>query len=468
MAGLLHRLPLAPTRRLYNGVYCPIDSPSPMNVRRLDLGCLELIQMMHESGMEIDLAHFENLRVRVEGDMSVVMDKIRAEIGGKELNPKSTQQVGYLLYKQLGLAPQGGKVRLTGSGKLSTDDESLSLVRNQHPVVPLILDYRELATLMSNFILPLPLSVSEDGRVRTVFKYTTAATGRLASGDRDTGARNFQNLPVRGDYGKQIRYGFRASTRTKRDGKPVKCVLVSNDLSQIEMVWTAEVSGDPAMRSVFLNGEDMHDRTACSLFKLDYATQDKKDPVYRATMRLPAKTMGFLVVYGGGALNLQSQIAGGGGPWWELDQCEDFIQQWFGEYWGVRLWMDEQERRGARYGGVWDYFGRFRPVPQCQSAIPRMRAEGGRQAGNMPVQGSAQGTIKLAMAEVTQLVHYYRDLGKVCNPLLQVHDELITEVEEDIADEFRELVQAIMVGAVVLSIPVNASSDVSDTWGGLK
>jgi DNA polymerase-1 len=461
------RLPLHPFSRRFNGVYMPIDRPSVYNVRRLDLGCLSILQQMHRNGMEINLPHFAALKKELERGKEVEMAAVESLIG-KRINPNSTQQVATLVYKTLGLKPEVGEIRLTESGGQSTDDENLQKVKHLHPVVGHLLKYRELDTLDSNFVTPLPASVSPDGRVRTVFKYTTASTGRLASGDRSTGKRNFQNLPTRGEMGKKIREGFQASTTYKVDGKPVKCVLVSNDLSQIEMVWTAEAAGDASMRQIFINGEDMHDKTACAMFHLDYATQNKKDPVYRTTMRLPAKTMGFLVVYGGGASNLQSQVMAAGGPTWSIDECGRFIERWFQTYPGVREFMDEQVSRARIHGFVWDYAGRVRPIPQSLSAIKKIRNEGDRAAGNMPIQGSAQATIKLAMAEVDLLCEAYREGGKICNPLLQIHDELITEVEEDIAEEFREMVRLIMVNAVELSVPVNASSDVAFTWGGLK
>lgn len=461
-----NRLPLSRPTRRYNGVWFPLDRPSPINVRRLDLGVLNLLAQMNRNGIEINVAHFERLRREYQDGQEAQLAAIESHIG-KRINPESPKQVAQLLYQTLCLRPENGTIRMTESGGLSTDDESLNRIKGQHPVVGHIIRYRELDTLLGNFVHPLLASRDQDGRVRTVLKYTTASTGRLASGDRTTGRRNLQNLPVRGS-GVEIRKGFNAGTSYKRDGKPVNCLLVSNDLSQIEMVLTAEASGDRKMRSIFERGEDMHDRTACAIFHLDYDTQDRKDPVYRQTMRLPAKTMGFLIVYGGGAANLQAQIVGAGGPFWPVDQCGKFIEQWLNHYSGVRDFMLDQTARARRWGYVWDLVGRVRPIPECLSAIQRVRNEGERAAGNMPIQGGAQAVIKLAMAEYDVLCQWWRDQGKICNPLLQIHDELLTEVEEDIVEEFREQVRAIMTGAVKISIPVNASSDVAFVWGNLK
>ena len=469
-------------QRCYGGVRFPLDHPSPRNVLRLDMGAIPLIHQMHENGIYLDTTALSTLHVKLGEEMEVIQSTVDL-LADRRINPGSGDQVAKLLYEDLGLhllysaSEQGGVLKSTPSQKrLSTDDEVLSKLKTFHPVVGAILDWRELDKLRSTYTGPLALHVNpHTGRIHTTFSVTRAATGRLASSNP-----NLQNIPVRGDYGNLIRKCF---TTQHRNGR--RTVLTSNDLSQIEMVMAAHASQDPKMMGVFSRGEDLHSFTALSMFRLnpaDVQPDPEKHPgavhssgkwpitwkEFKTRFRLPAKTLGFGILYGVTPAGLQQQILSAGGPYWTVDECGDFIRAWYEFYYGVYQWTCLQHSRARRYRMVWDLFGRWRWVPQTMSSI-RGQVNGGlREAGNHPIQAGAQGIIKLAMAQVMEIVEYFQGLEKVCMPLLQIHDELIHEVEEDIAEEFTAMVSGVMQGAVRLSVPVGSSSDRAYTWGDLK
>lgn len=267
--------------------------------------------------------------------------------------------------------------------------------------------------------------------------------------------------------------------------------------SQIEMRWAAHRSKDPAMMEVFNLELDIHDRTACAIFHRNLAlvTEVKKkvklgvaseaeEKFYKHFVqfeRLPSKNLGFGVLYGETPQGLMIHIQQYKDPtWtpverkefmdaWVLESCEKLVVQWFEEYSFIKQMMEEEFRRVRRWGMCWDAFGRVRLVPEVYSAHKRIRAEGERKAGNHCIQSSAQGTIKLAMAEVLPVADMFNSGGGcVCWPLLQIHDELIHELDRGQAKDFAECTSEIMEKATPLVIPVRSSSDIAERWGDLK
>lgn len=463
--------------RLYNGVRL-VDHPSPENIRRLDLGALPMIDEMHRRGVYLDCQYLDEISLQIRNDMETLEEGIR-ELVGRDINPESQPQVAELVFRELALHPPGG-IKLTKTGAESTVDDILSTVRDQHPVVGMVLDHRGLKKILGTYSGKLPAMVDENSRIHTTFSATTTSTGRLASSDP-----NLQNIPIRSAWGKMVRDGFRATPikrlwKTGYRGRPT--VLVAVDLAQIEMVWAAHLSQDPLMMDIFKRGDDIHTRTALAMFRLlaeAACCMGKGEcsrgsecpwPYFKMHYRLPAKTLGFGILYGVTAGGLVLQVAAAGGPSWEIEAAGKFIEQWYEVYEGVYSWMQSQHARARRYGMVWDDFGRVRYIPEVRSQHQGVVNAGLRQAGNLPIQSSAQGTIKLAMAEVMDgPVEYYQAYQDViCWPLLQVHDELVFEMSEDIAEEAGQWVHDIMVEAVPLSIPVRASIEIGEKWGDLK
>jgi DNA polymerase I len=506
----------APSVRLYNGVRM-LDAPSPTNIRRLDHGCLPMIHQMHQNGIRVDIPYLQSLqRDFTERQSSIEWDLMESighgyqDWNGKSYRPfsiGSPDQVARLLFKELKVQGKD-RVPMTNSEKReTTSDDVLEKYRGRHPAVGHILDWRELEKLCGTYVLPLQERADEGGRVHTSFSTTTAATGRLSSKEP-----NLQNIPTRSRLGRLIRMAF-----TCNPGN----VLVSCDLSQIEMRWAAHLSQDDTMMGVFLRDEDIHDRTACEIFgrDLDEITALKKRilssqksenrstkgegeanlpckktesrenratetdiAIYKYFVqfeRLPSKTLGFGILYGQTARGLLESILTSIDPeWsaeerakfeakWTLEECDRLITRWYTVYHRIRDWMDLQFSRACRRGQVWCPFGRVRLVPEVYSAIKRIKAEGLRKAGNHPIQAGAQGTIKLAMAELTPLSQFFASCG-ICWPLLQIHDELIFEVDKSQAKDWSDVAREVMEHATPLSIPVKSSSDIAERWGDLK
>jgi DNA polymerase-1 len=259
-------------------------------------------------------------------------------------------------------------------------------------------------------------------------------------------------------------------------------VIASLDLAQIEMVVAAHESQDPSMLETFRKGLDIHIKTACALFHEDYNQVWNRVVESRTgfageediawvknfwqTKRLPSKQLGFATLYGITGGGLQDQILGAGGPYWEVQDCERFIEAWFDAYPGIRAWLEIQYQRAQRYGMTWCMFGRPRLIPEVRSALSWVRAAGLRQAGNQPIQSGAQGIIKLAMAEIWELVTAYQTAypGERCWPLLQIHDELLFELSKPIAGDFCQMARHVMETVVPLTVPVKAEYGIGDNW----
>jgi DNA polymerase-1 len=461
--------------RLIHGIR-RIDSPCLVNVRRIDQGCMPMVVEMMSHGMFLDLAHFQRLGVKVDGKMAEVEAQIYRLVGC-HINPSSSLQVAKLLFHELGLELPG-RPRMTATGRASTDEDTLSLIKHLHPAVNLILAHRGYKKLKGTYVTPLPLMVGPDGRLHCQIRLTVARTGRMASD-----SPNLQNIPVREELGSQVRCGFVAEEGYE---------LGALDLSQIEMVWAAELSQDPAMLDIFRRGLDMHVRTACGLFRPDdggtyhydavmaLIQADKAgtlDPAtkawledFRKNKRTPAKTLGFGILYGQTAQGLQQNILANDGPLFSLEECETYIDAWYELYHGVREWMEVQYRRARQHGMVWTAFGRPRLIPEVKAYSHSTVNQGLRQCGNTPIQGSAGDHLKIAMAIIWLIVQdfQYRYPDERCWPLLPVHDELIFELSPSIRDDFLGLAKEAMETSVPLSVPVKASVAHGRSWAELK
>jgi DNA polymerase-1 len=431
-----------------------------------------MIQDMHRHGIWLNIPVLKDL----ERDLDIKERELSETIDwwlGRPFDAGSPDKVAALLFDELHLEPPG-RVRLTKSGKRpSVDDDCLAPLADLHPVVPLIQDLRGVRKLKNTYVLPLPLMVREDGRVHTTFRTTVARTGRLASEDP-----NLMNIPIRDELGLRVREAFQAQSPNT--------TLASLDLSQIEMRVAAHYSQDPVMMDIFHRDLDIHVMTACGLFRLNYDEVAGQWKLYKSgalpadsaawfamkyfeqNQRLPAKTLGFQILYGATGRGLQQNILAVGGPYWEVEACDTFIEAWFALYSFIRDWMDLQYSRARRYGMVWDMFGRPRLIPGARSAIGYVSARALREAGNQPIQAGAQGIIKLAMAAIQPVVEMYQAMGEVCWPLIQVHDELLFELGVGIADDFLGEAKAIMENVVPLSVPVRSSASTGRTWRELK
>lgn len=462
-----------------NGVRL-VTHPSPANVRRIDLGCLPIVSMMHRNGILIDVPHLNRVTSELDVEMLSIWESIKKAhpAAGDRFNVNSPKQVGELIYDDLGLLPPSGVVARTKSGGRSTDDEALSDMRTLNPIVDLILDGREVLKVKGTYTAKLPRLVNPDtSRLHTTFSPTTARTGRFTSENP-----NLQNIPTRGKWGKKVRNGFMA-----RRG----CKLVSFDLSQIEMVLAAHCSQDPAMMDVFNRGLDIHTMTTCIVFDEPYEFwqslitradlpsdhMDYPEPweliilgEFKKQKRLPCKTVGFGVLYGQTASGMQSSVLAQGGPLLDIPTCDGFIEGFFDAYSFLRILISYWHRMARTTNMVWDIWGRWRIIPEVRSPFEWVISSALRQAGNTPIQSGAGGVLKLCMAAFLPVVQRFQSYAsEVCAPLLTIHDELIFEVSGNIADEFVALGKLIMTNTVILdTVPIRSSSDVAERWGDLK
>lgn len=413
-------------------------------IMELDLGIIEMLVDMEMYGMPVKEDHLRKLG----SDLGVRMGEVEGEIhkmAGYAVNPGSSKQVREMLFKGLGLRSR----KKTPGGEDSTGQKYLEMMKNEHPVVEKTLEWRKLEKLKGTYADSLPEKV-RNGRIHPKLLYTRTATGRLASKDP-----NLQNVPVRSVEGRMIRDCFVAPDRME---------LLSCDYSQIELRVLAHESQDPTMLRVYRSGLDLHTVTASEIFGVP------EDQVDAVSQRRPAKTVNFAVVYGISANGLRESLAKEGADLgaWTPDRCEEFIRAWFRLYPGVKNYMDRQELHARRYGFVRDMFGRLRWIPEVKSVHPQIVAAGVRQAGNMGVQSGAAGIMKKAMADLTPVYKRWWNDGITFRPLIQIHDDLVWEVDEDWVEEAYWIVKTMMEGAVELSVPITVEGKRGKQWGTLK
>ena len=348
---------------------------------------------------------------------------------GEPFNINSTQQLGRLLFDQLGLPP----VKKTKTG-YSTNAEVLEKLRGQHPIIEEILEYRQLTKLKSTYVDGLSKVIAPDGRIHTSFQNPVTATGRLSSTEP-----NLQNIPVRTELGAQLRKMFVAAP-----GK----VLVDADYSQIELRLLGHIADDHAMIEGFKSGEDIHTITASQVFGV---------PVEQVTplMRRSAKAVNFGIVYGISPFSLSQDIGV------TVAQAKEYMEKYLNHYAGVRVYMSDIIEKSKRDGFVSTLMGRRRWVPELKSSNFNTRSFGERVALNAPIQGTAADIIKLAMIRVRDRLQSEGLEGRL---VLQVHDELIVECPEAEAERVFTLVREEMEGAAALSVPLLAETHAGKAW----
>lgn len=351
---------------------------------------------------------------------------------GEEFNLNSPKQLGVILYDKLGLkAP-----RKTKTG-YSTDAQVLEELRDRHPVVPKLLEYRQNIKLQSTYIDSLISLINpKTGRVHTTFNQAVTTTGRLSSTEP-----NLQNIPIRSEEGRMIRRAFIP--------KADDYLLLAADYSQIELRVMAHFSGDPAYREAFLKGEDIHKFTAAAVngVELQQVTEE---------MREQAKAVNFGIIYGISGFGLAKSIGV------SRKEAEAFIEAYFQQYPGVQKYVAELVEQARASGEARTLMGRIRKLPDLYSRNFTLRSFAERMARNTPIQGTAADIIKLAMVKIGRILAERPGLGEL---LLQVHDELIFEVKEENWRELAQIVKTEMESAVNLSVPLVVDLKLGKNWG---
>lgn len=395
----------------------------------IDLPLVGVLACMERTGAALDVDHLKALNESTGAEV----DRLRAAIyasAGHEFNVDSPKQLSEVLFDELGLTPK----KKTRSG-YSTNASVLKELTEEHELPGLMLEYREYAKIKSTYIDALPRMRAEDGRVHTSFNEMVTTTGRLSSSDP-----NLQNIPVRTDFGRQIRTCF----VPLGEGE----VFVSADYSQIELRLLAHLSGDEHLIASFNSGEDFHASTASRVFGVP---MDDVTP----QMRSRAKAVNFGIVYGQQAYGLSQSLHI---PFYE---AKEMIDRYFEVHPGVRTYLDDVVAQAHKDGYAITLFGRRRYIPELKAKNAAQRGFGERTAMNHPMQGTAADIIKLAMRQVQdELVA--RDLGT--RLMLQVHDELDLSVSESEVEEVSDLLTSVMESVVELSVPLLVDVSAGANW----
>lgn len=384
---------------------------------------------MEGNGVALDFAEMAHLDKTFSERQAKLEEQIH-KAAGKDFNINSTQQLGKVLFEDLGL-PAGKKTQRGWS----TATETLEGLKGMHPIVELILEYRGVSKLLSTYVDTLPGLAGPDGRVHTSFLQTGTATGRLSSKNP-----NLQNIPIRSDDGRLIRSAFTAAP-----GK----LFLSADYSQIELVVLAHVSGDEALRKAFRDGGDVHRYTASLIF-------DKPQEEIQPSERRVAKTINFGIMYGMSAFRLAGEIGV------SRADAAGFIERYFDRYSGVRDYISKVVKDAEAKGYVETLGGHVRAVQGIDSRNKNVKQAAERVALNTIIQGSAAELMKKAMVSIHSRLS---ESGLRAKLLLQVHDELIFEAPEEEIPELERIVRAEMEGAATFSVPLKVGIETGRRWG---
>jgi DNA polymerase-1 len=399
----------------------------------LEFPLIPVLSDMEWEGIELDVPFLKSFSKDLTSELAEIQDTVfnAAEV---EFNLDSPAQLGSVLFEKMKLPYKGKK---TKTGRFSTDENTLSSLKNAHEIIPHILKYRELKKLKSTYVDSLPALVNQrTGRIHTTFNQTIAATGRLSSLNP-----NLQNIPIRTERGRTVRKAFIAKDKDH--------LLYSADYSQIELRIIAHITEDPGMINAFKNNEDIHSSTAAKVFgvPLDNVSAD---------MRRKAKAVNFGLAYGQSAFGLSQTL---GIP---RSESKEIIENYFEQFPGIKNYMSDTIAFAKENGYVETLLGRRRYLRDINSANHTVRSQAERNAINSPIQGSAADMIKVAMINIHRVL---RDEKMAARMLLQVHDELIFELPRSEQDKLAEIVTEYMKNAIPdLKVPIEVSSGFGNNW----
>jgi len=398
----------------------------------VELPLTGVLAAMEDAGVRIDTYRMGEITARLS-DRIEELEARAYELAGEEFVLGSPQQLGRVLFEQLGLTP--GRKGKTG---YSTDGKVLARIRGDHAIVPVVEEWRELTKLVNTYLGPLPTLIGEDGRLHTTINQAVAATGRLS-----TSSPNLQAIPIRTELGREIRSAFVAEAGRR---------LLSADYSQIELRILAHVSGEPRLREAFLRGEDIHTATAAEVLGKDPVTLTKEE-------RAVAKMINFGIVYGISAFGLSENLD------IPKEEAQAYIDAYLARFPQVQAFIARTIAQAAEEGYATSLLGRRRPVPELRAMNRQTRGFGERVAVNFVMQGSNADMIKVAMVAIHRRL---RDEGRSARMVLQVHDELLLEVPETEITAVRDVVREEMCGAYPLDPPLAVDVGVGDDWAEAK
>jgi DNA polymerase I len=394
----------------------------------VELPLVRILREMELSGLKLDTERLATISTRVKEEADALEREI-FQMCGTEFTLGSPQQLGEILFEQLGLSR-----KRRGKTGYSTDARVLQAIRHEHPVIAKIERWRELNQLAKTYLDALPLLIADDGRIHTTFNQTAATTGRLSSNNP-----NLQNIPIRTELGREIRACFVAEPGN---------LLVSIDYSQVELRLLAHIAGEEALEEIFRKGEDVHTATACRVFGV---TPDQID----AGMRSKAKMINYGIVYGLSAWGMADRLD------IPQDEADEFIHRYMAGFPAVARFIEETIVQGTEHGYVSTLFGRRRQVPELRARRWELRKQGERFAVNMVIQGTAADIMKVAMVRCD---HALKDAGVRSRMVLQIHDELLFEGPAEEAEQVKQLASEQMEQAFEMDPPLVVEAGVGSDW----
>ena len=409
--------------------------------KKIEMPLVEVLAQMEDSGVKINTRILANMSQKLGGNLKKLEKKIYKE-AKEDFNINSTKQLKVILFEKLEIPTD--EIRKTKTG-FSTAADELEKIKSQHPIIPLLQEYRELTKLLSTYINALPGLVNKKTkRLHTSFNQTVTATGRLSSSEP-----NLQNIPIRTELGREIRKAFVAEKGYK---------LLSLDYSQIELRLAAHMSGDRKMIRAFKDGADIHTSTAAEINGVEPGDVTRQ-------MRREAKAINFGILYGQGPHGL-AQTADI--PYFK---AKEFIETYFQSFPSIRKYVDKTIKQAQKNGYVETLFDRRRYLPEINSSVVMVRKAAERMAINMPLQGTSADMIKVAMIKIARMILEYNSNELESNDtrmLLQVHDELLFEVKIGQEKKAAEKIKKIMEDVIKLKVPVVVDVAVGNNWGELE
>ena len=399
----------------------------------VELPLVEVMAAMEKEGFRTDRQFLSDFGETLSGEIDSLVKRIH-EMAGEEFNVNSTQQLGDILFEKLQL--KHGKKTKKG---YSTSAEVLEKIKNDHPIIPAILEYRTLAKLKSTYVDGLIPLINEDGKIHAHFQQTVTATGRISCTEP-----NLQNIPIRQDLGRQLRKAFIPDTED--------CILIGADYSQIELRVLAHMADDQALIEAFNKGEDIHRATAANVLGVP---EDEITPAERSR----AKAVNFGVIYGMSAFGLSGNLD------ISRQEAEEYIDAYFEKHGQVRKFMDDAVAFAKAEGYVTTLLGRKRYIKEINASNYMVRQIGERLAMNSPIQGSAADIIKIAMIKVYEAI---RKAGLKSKLILQIHDELVINTYPDEKKIVEKLLVENMESAYELAVELKADVNEGKNWYELK
>ena len=410
---------------------------------KIEKPLIPVVERMNEVGIGVDKDYLKELAREYTKGLGEIAGRIFKH-AGHEFNINSPKQLGAVLFDELKITPERHKK--TSTGARTTREDELARLSHLHPVIDDVLAYRELQKLLSTYIEKMPALIGEDGRLHTEFLQAGTTTGRMSSQNP-----NLQNIPIKSEYGKRIRKAFVA-----RKGS----VFAALDYSQIELRIAAGLSGDEKLVEVFRRGGDVHAAVASEVFGVPPEHVDYE-------MRRRAKVINFGILYGMGVNALRSALGEGV----SREEAARFLSEYFKNFSGLERFIEKTKADAARKGFTETLFGRRRYFPALKSALPNLVAQAERMAINAPIQGTQSDIIKLAMVEADTLIEKkgWREKARL---ILQVHDELVYEVDTDdaegIARALRQVMEEVAPKKELFNVPIVAEIAIGNNWGDTK